>query len=74
MTTPTPRCPICKADVPPRAVNKAYPFCTNRCRLLDLSAWMNEEYVLSRPIDPTRDAEAIEAALRAGRPDETEIL
>ena len=58
------RCPTCKQDVLPRAENKSFPFCSNRCRLVDLGKWLNEEYVLSRPLDPELDHEAIEAALR----------
>ncbi len=36
--------------------------------MLDLGSWLNEEYVLSRPIDPERDREAIEAALSPDGP------
>jgi endogenous inhibitor of DNA gyrase (YacG/DUF329 family) len=44
------RCPICSRDVPPRAVNRAFPFCSDRCRLIDLGTWLGEEYrVPSRP-------------------------
>jgi uncharacterized protein len=37
-------CPVCQAPVPPRAVNKAFPFCSARCRLLDLGRWLDGEY------------------------------
>lgn len=37
-------CPICGAEVKPRAENRAFPFCTDRCKTVDLGKWMNEEY------------------------------
>jgi uncharacterized protein len=27
-----------------------FPFCSERCRLLDLGAWASEKYVVSEPI------------------------
>ena len=29
-----------------------FPFCTDRCRLLDLGKWFDEEYRVSRPEVP----------------------
>jgi endogenous inhibitor of DNA gyrase (YacG/DUF329 family) len=37
-------CTICKKAVRPRAENKAFPFCSERCRQVDLGKWLNEEY------------------------------
>jgi endogenous inhibitor of DNA gyrase (YacG/DUF329 family) len=37
-------CIICKKPVKPRAENKAFPFCSERCRQVDLGKWLNEEY------------------------------
>ncbi len=37
-------CTICKKPVRPRAENKAFPFCSERCRQVDLGKWLNEEY------------------------------
>ena len=28
----------------PRATNRAFPFCSERCRLLDLGKWLDGEY------------------------------
>jgi endogenous inhibitor of DNA gyrase (YacG/DUF329 family) len=39
-----PRCPTCARPAAPRAENAAFPFCTARCRLVDLGKWLNEEY------------------------------
>jgi len=37
-------CPICKKAVKARAENPSFPFCTPRCKLVDLGKWVNEEY------------------------------
>ncbi len=37
-------CPICGKPVAPRPANRSYPFCSDRCRLLDLGKWLGEEY------------------------------
>ena len=37
-------CPICKRPVAPRATNRAFPFCSERCRLLDLGKWLDGDY------------------------------
>jgi hypothetical protein len=37
------RCPICKKNVEWDG-NLTRPFCSERCRLLDLNAWVDEEY------------------------------
>ncbi len=37
-------CPICGKPVPPRAETRSFPFCSDRCRLVDLARWLGEEY------------------------------
>lgn len=37
-------CPICGAPVPPRPQNRSFPFCSDRCRLLDLGKWFDGAY------------------------------
>lgn len=37
-------CPQCKKSVPFDANNKWRPFCSERCRLIDLGAWANESH------------------------------
>ena len=42
------RCPLCgRATGPDR---KAYPFCSDRCRLIDLGNWSAESYVSHSPL------------------------
>lgn len=43
-------CPICKKEVPIDDPNM--PFCSDRCRLLDLGNWATEKYVISTPAEP----------------------
>jgi endogenous inhibitor of DNA gyrase (YacG/DUF329 family) len=42
-------CPICRKPVPPREENRAFPFCSERCKLLDLGKWLGEEYRVPGP-------------------------
>lgn len=55
------KCPTCKKDTPYEG-NEYRPFCSERCKLLDLGAWANEEYSL--PVELTslseQDLEYIE--------------
>jgi endogenous inhibitor of DNA gyrase (YacG/DUF329 family) len=48
------RCPICKRATDSE-LDKDFPFCSERCRLLDLGAWASEKYVVS---DLDRDTDA----------------
>lgn len=45
----THKCPICKTSTD-SAVHADFPFCSERCRLLDLGAWASEKYVVSEPV------------------------
>lgn len=42
-------CPICKKSTDSEK-DPEFPFCSERCRLLDLGAWASEKYVVSDPI------------------------
>lgn len=46
----TRKCPICGGAVAPTAENRAHPFCSDRCRLLDLGKWLDEGYVIAEPL------------------------
>ena len=58
------RCPICKkiVTVSPKKqseVNQLFPFCSQRCKLVDLGTWLNGQYkVTSEPIDAPPDTPA----------------
>lgn len=38
------RCPICKGEAKARAKNPSFPFCSPRCKTIDLGHWMSETY------------------------------
>lgn len=40
----TVRCPQCGKPVPWTVESKWRPFCSERCRTLDLGAWLSERY------------------------------
>ena len=40
-------CPNCKKSVPWTEESKFRPFCSDRCRLIDLGAWANGEHYIS---------------------------
>jgi endogenous inhibitor of DNA gyrase (YacG/DUF329 family) len=47
-------CPICRKEVAEE--NPEFPFCSERCRLLDLGNWASGKYVISTPRDePAED-------------------
>jgi endogenous inhibitor of DNA gyrase (YacG/DUF329 family) len=52
MTTPKALfCPTCRKVVP--AAGEDFPFCSDRCRILDLGKWASGDYKISSPIqDP----------------------
>jgi len=41
-------CPIC-GNSTDSANHPEFPFCSERCRLLDLGNWASERYVVSEP-------------------------
>lgn len=42
-------CPICGKVV--RDDDDTYPFCSDRCKTVDLGKWLGGDYVITRPID-----------------------
>jgi endogenous inhibitor of DNA gyrase (YacG/DUF329 family) len=48
-------CPICAKSAAPRPQNPAFPFCSLRCKAVDLGAWLSDEYRLRSPVAPQHD-------------------
>jgi hypothetical protein len=66
MSAKTILCPICKKPVEPTSEN--IPFCSDRCRLIDLGKWASGDYKISSPIfDPDILEEVEQAQLNAER-------
>ena len=51
MTATVVECPTCGAPVEWGPQSPSRPFCSERCKLIDLGAWASDEYKL-----PTQDA------------------
>lgn len=64
---PQPRsvtCPNCGSAVVWSAASRWRPFCSERCKLLDLSAWASERY--SIPVAAPSDEDAPDLPASAG--------
>ncbi len=59
------RCPICK--MPVKADEPDFPFCSDRCRSIDLGKWATGAYVI-----PSTETEDAEGASPLANPDDTE--
>ena len=59
------RCPICNKETPYEG-NPDRPFCSERCRLLDLDNWLSERYRISTPVE----TESLDQTLETGLEDE----
>jgi endogenous inhibitor of DNA gyrase (YacG/DUF329 family) len=55
-------CPICSKKAAARSANPAFPFCSARCKAVDLGKWLNEEYRI--PVGPLSDPDDLEEAQR----------
>ncbi len=53
------RCPICKTATDSEK-DKDFPFCSERCRIMDLGNWSSEKYVVSNPIFDEKELEKAE--------------
>lgn len=52
--TRAPECPICRKSVVPPDAGKQnpYPFCSERCRQVDLLRWSQGQYAIVEPLSP----------------------
>nr|WP_201739343.1 DNA gyrase inhibitor YacG [Tepidimonas charontis] len=65
MTPRTVRCPQCGAPARYAPDNPWRPFCSQRCRQIDLGAWAAECYRVPEPSAPAPDAGADEPSCNA---------
>ena len=56
MHSGTMRCPICKREAEWEN-NPFRPFCSERCKLIDLDNWLSGRYKVSTPLGPETDDE-----------------
>jgi len=51
-------CPICKRELDEAAQDRKssfFPFCSERCKLIDLGRWLSGKYQI--PVSPTDESE-----------------
>lgn len=65
----TPNCPVCDDTVDPIDENDYFPFCSRRCKRVDLGRWMGENY--SIPLTPQTSDRAL-GPEDADAPDESD--
>jgi hypothetical protein len=58
------RCPICKKPV--KSTDADFPFCSDRCRTIDLGKWASGAYVISSPTTDAPDS------IRENNPEDAE--
>jgi endogenous inhibitor of DNA gyrase (YacG/DUF329 family) len=63
MKAPSCQCPICRKEARPREENAAFPFCSARCKQIDLGHWLDERYRM-----PAEEAPADEAISTEEKP------
>ena len=50
-TPPVVSCPRCGKEMQWDVNNRYRPFCSERCKLVDLGKWANEDYRVAQPAD-----------------------
>lgn len=58
------RCPTCQKEV--KSTDAEFPFCSRRCRTIDLGKWASGSYVISSPVSDAFDS------IRDSNPDDPE--
>jgi len=61
-------CPTCRKVV--LAASEDFPFCSDRCRILDLGKWASGDYKISSPILDPEVLEGLDASMPQRRRDE----
>jgi uncharacterized protein len=52
MPNPRVRCPQCRESVEYSADNAFRPFCSERCKMIDLGAWASGQYAIpGKPVE-----------------------
>ena len=61
------QCPTCKSSVIWGEASPQRPFCSERCKQIDLGAWASDGYVLQgKPPASSEELEALERAIEEG--------
>jgi hypothetical protein len=68
-------CPICKRPLSastegPAKLPKFFPFCSERCKMIDLGAWFDADYRISAKPDETEESPGEDPPLDPAPPEE----
>jgi endogenous inhibitor of DNA gyrase (YacG/DUF329 family) len=55
---PSVKCPTCRRPVEWSEASAHRPFCSDRCRLIDLGAWLTEQHKI--PDEPAADSDDVQ--------------
>ncbi|MGI6680751.1 MAG: DNA gyrase inhibitor YacG [Bdellovibrionota bacterium] len=60
------KCPYCKKEIVESKIEDLswLPFCSKRCKLIDLGAWASEKYVIPETMENSKDLENLENSLK----------
>ncbi len=64
-------CPICGKEAAPRSKNASAPFCSPRCKQVDLGKWLDEKYRVETNESGDDPSNAGDSPLAAGNRKET---
>ncbi len=62
------QCAVCKSSLAEAGSSRQGPFCSPRCRTIDLGKWLGGEYVVSRPLAPEDADDDLVLGALAGEP------
>ena len=51
------KCPVCGKDVEWKEANAYRPFCSERCKQIDLGSWADEQYKVPGAAEDEKDRE-----------------
>jgi hypothetical protein len=52
---PIVKCPTCRREVEWSPASQYRPFCSDRCRLVDMGAWLSEQHRIPDESEATED-------------------
>jgi uncharacterized protein len=62
------RCPTCRTIV--TAQDEFFPFCSDRCRMIDLGKWASGAYRISSPVLDPEVLEGLDKGVERGEDDD----
>lgn len=58
-------CPICRRKLPAKSLTPTHPFCSERCKLVDLGNWLGDSYAIPGAPTDLPDLEDLDEATLA---------